>query len=90
MPLVARVVGVDRADHERADAHRCRVVAGAEDQRLEAIGGRAISRMFIAPRRVLDLRLDADAVLDPVLVSSWRQQVVDEVQLRGVLAPWAP
>ncbi len=36
VPLVARVVGVDRPDHELGHADRCRVVARAEDDRLDA------------------------------------------------------
>ena len=90
VPLVTRVGGVDAADRELGHPDVGGIVAGAEDQRLDAVGGgRDLVQVDSSPGR-LDLGLDADLVIDPALELELAQQVIDEVQRARRPRPWAP
>ena len=85
MPLVAGVDVVDPADAELRDAEVGGVVAGPEDDRLDAVGGVGDRGQVLGAARALDLHLEPDALGHPELGLELREQVVDERDLVGPL-----
>ena len=86
MPLVAGVVGLDRAHRELRHAEGRRVVARAEDQRLDAVRGVGDARAVRRRRaRVSICTSSPIAPLEPELALELREQVVERSARVGAL-----
>jgi hypothetical protein len=85
VPLIAGIDLVDGAHAELRDAEVGGVVAGPEDDRLDAIGGVGDRGQVLGAARALDLDLEPDARLHAELRLELRQQVVREGNVIGPL-----